>query len=79
MRLRFSPGAAPWALSRFGARAASLEGGAAEVTIDAAGSAWAVSLALSFAGEVEIAAPAEVRAALREEVARARARYAGPA
>ena len=79
LRLRFSPGAAPWALSRFGARAASLEGGAAEVTIDAAGSAWAVSLALSFAGEVEIAAPAEARAALREEVTRARARYAGPA
>jgi predicted DNA-binding transcriptional regulator YafY len=63
--LRFSPGAAAWALFRYGSRARPLPDGRAEVWIDSEGSAYAVSLALSFAGEAEIAFPLEARAALR--------------
>ena len=74
--IRFSTGAVPWALWRFGGRAAPLASGGADVSIHSAGTQWAVSLALSFAGEAEILAPAEARAALREEAARALARYA---
>ncbi len=74
--LRFSPAAAPWALSRYGSKAAKLESGGADVSIESAGSAYAVSLALSFAGEAEIIAPPEARDALRAEVERALRRYA---
>ncbi|HXN84248.1 MAG TPA: WYL domain-containing protein [Myxococcales bacterium] len=75
--LRFSPGAAAWALSRYGARAVALPGGGAEATIDSAGTAYAVSLALSLAGEAEVIDPPEARAALRDAVARALSRYHG--
>ncbi|HEX4384289.1 MAG TPA: WYL domain-containing protein [Myxococcales bacterium] len=66
--LRFSSGAAAWALFRYGSRARALPDGRAEVWIDSEGSAYAVSLALSFAGEAEIAFPLEARAALRAAV-----------
>lgn len=79
VKLRFSPGAAPWAFSRYTGRAAPLEDGGAEVTIDSAGSSWATSLALSFAGEVEIVEPPEARDSMREAIDKARARYARPA
>src|SRR5207237_1018394 len=59
--LRFSAGAAPWALARFGGRAHPLEGGGVEVSIDSIGTRWAASLALSFAGEAEIVAPEAAR------------------
>jgi proteasome accessory factor B len=74
--LRFSPGAAAWALSRYGPRARQLPGGGADVWIESAGSDYAVALALSLAGEAEIVAPEEARAALREEVERTLRRYA---
>lgn len=74
--LRFSASAAPWALSRYGTKARKLESGGAEVAIESAGSAYAVSLALSYAGEAEIVAPQEARDALRAEVERALLRYA---
>ncbi len=77
--LRFSPGAAAWALARFSTRGRPLPGGGAEVTIDSAGTSWAVSLALSFAGEAEITSPPEARTALRDAVAKARVRYQGEA
>jgi proteasome accessory factor B len=73
--LRFSPGAAAWALSRYGSRAQPLPNGAVDVSIESAGSQYAVSLALSLAGEAEIVGPAEAREALRDEVARTLQRY----
>ena len=73
--LRFSSGAAAWALSRYGSRARLLPDGGAEATIDSAGSGYAVSLALSLAGEAEVTAPPEARLALRDEVRRTLARY----
>ena len=75
VRLRFSPAAAPWALSRYGQKAQRLQGGGAEVVIDSAGTAYAVSLALSFAGEAEIISPPDAREALRSEVERTLQRY----
>jgi predicted DNA-binding transcriptional regulator YafY len=74
--LRFSPGAAAWALARYGPRARALEGGGADVWIESAGTAYAVSLALSLAGEAEIVGPKEARDALRAEVERTLQRYA---
>ena len=74
--LRFSPGAAAWALQRYGRRAHKLDNGALDVSIDSAGSQYAVSLALSLAGEAEIVGPPEAREALRDEVARTLSRYA---
>ena len=44
--------------------------------IESAGSQYAVSLALSLAGEAEIVDPPEAREALRDEVARTLQRYA---
>ena len=73
--LRFSPGAAAWALQRYGSRAHQLDNGAVDVSIESAGSQYAVSQALSLAGEAEIVGPPEARAALRDEVARTLARY----
>lgn len=73
--LLFTPGAAAWALSRYGARARPVPGGGAEASIESAGSAYAVSLALSFAGEAEVIAPPDARRALRDEVRRTLARY----
>jgi predicted DNA-binding transcriptional regulator YafY len=73
--LRFSKGAAPWALFRYGSRARALADGRAEVWIDSTGSSYAVSLALSFAGEAEIAFPLEARAALSEAAENALRRY----
>jgi predicted DNA-binding transcriptional regulator YafY len=73
--IRFSPSAAAWALSRWGSRARKLAGGAVEISIESASSAYAVQLVLSFAGEAEIVAPPPARAALREAVERALARY----
>ena len=75
--LRFSPSAAPWALARYGARAQALPQGGADVWIESAGTAYAVSLALSLAGEAEIAGPEEARAALLDETRRALLRYSG--
>lgn len=74
--LRFSAPAAAWAVARYGNRASRLPDGRADVQIESSSPGYAVSLALSFAGEVEIAAPDEARAALREEVERALRRYA---
>ena len=74
--LRFSPGAAAWALQRYGTRAHKLESGALDVSIESAGSQYAVSLALSLAGEAEIVGPEPARAALRDEVERTLRRYA---
>ena len=73
--LRFSPGAAAWALQRYGRRAHKLDNGALDVSIESAGSQYAVSLALSLAGEAEIVGPPEAREALRDEVARMLSRY----
>jgi len=69
--LRFSAAAAPWALQRYGARARQLPDGRVDVSIESAGTGYAVQLALSLAGEAEIAAPEHAREALRDEVARA--------
>ena len=69
--LRFSPAAAAWALQRYGSRARALPDGRVDVSIESAGTDYAVQLALSFAGEAEIAAPQHAREALRDEVARA--------
>ena len=74
--LRFSAPALPWALSRYGEKARKLEGGGVDVGIESAGLAYAVSLALSFAGEAEIVSPPEAREALRAEVDRTLERYA---
>jgi proteasome accessory factor B len=74
--LRFSPSAAAWALQRYGSRARKLDDGAVDVSIESAGSQYAVSLALSLAGEAEIVEPREAREALRDEVARTLSRYA---
>jgi proteasome accessory factor B len=72
--LRFSAAAAPWAMARY--RARRLPNGGADAWIETAGSAYAVSLALSLAGEAEIVAPEEARNALRDEVERTLRRYA---
>jgi proteasome accessory factor B len=69
--LRFSAAAASWALQRHGARARPLADGRVDVSVESAGPGYAVQLALSLAGEAEIAAPAHAREALRDEVARA--------
>src|SRR5207302_1772569 len=65
--VRFSPATAGWALSRYGERAHRLAGGGVEVPIETAGTRYAVSLVLSFAGAAEIVDPPEARAALRAE------------
>jgi proteasome accessory factor B len=69
--VRFSPAAAAWALQRYGSRARQLPDGRVDVFIESAGSGYAVQLALSLAGEAEIAAPPHARDALRDEVERA--------
>ena len=74
--LRFSPSAAAWAETRFGPRARRLPDGRADVTVESAGPGYAISLALSLAGEAEIAGPPDARAALRAEVEKALRRYA---
>jgi predicted DNA-binding transcriptional regulator YafY len=73
--LRFGPTGAEWARSRFGARVRALRGGGVEVALESSSTRWAVALVLSFVGEAELVAPLEARTALREEVARALARY----
>jgi proteasome accessory factor B len=73
--LRFLPGAAAWALSRWGRKAKKLLGGGVEIAIESAGPQYAVSLALGFAGEAEIVEPPAARAAMREEVERTLRRY----
>jgi len=73
--VRFSPAAAGWALSRYGDRARRLAGGGVEVPIDTAGTQYAVSLVLSFAGAAEIVDPPEARSAVRVEAERALSRY----
>ncbi len=75
--LRFSAEAAAWALHRYGSRARQLPDGRVDVSIESAGTGYAVQLALSFAGEAEIAAPKHARDALRDEVARALLRQEG--
>ena len=69
--LRFSPAAAAWALQRYGSRARQLQDGRVDVSIESAGTGYAVQLALSLAGEAEIAGPPQAREALRDEVERA--------
>jgi len=69
--VRFSPAAAAWALQRYGSRARQLPDGRVDVFVESAGSGYAVQLALSLAGEAEIAAPSHARDALRDEVERA--------
>jgi predicted DNA-binding transcriptional regulator YafY len=73
--VRFSPAAAGWALSRYGDRARRLAGGGVEVPIETAGTGYAVSLVLSFAGAAEIIDPPEARDAVRIEAERALERY----
>jgi proteasome accessory factor C len=73
--VRFSPAAAGWALSRYGDRARRLVGGGVEAAIDTAGTQYAVSLVLSFAGAAEIVDPPEARNAVRIEAERALSRY----
>ena len=73
--VRFSPSAAAWALQRYGSRARQLPDGRVDVSIVSAGSGYAVQLALSLAGEAEIAAPQSARDALRDEVERALRRF----
>ena len=73
--LRFSAAAAQWALQRYGAQARALADGRVDVTVESAGPSWAVSLALSLAGEAEIVAPEDARAALREVVDKSLGRY----
>ncbi|MFL5312557.1 MAG: helix-turn-helix transcriptional regulator [Myxococcales bacterium] len=73
--VRFSPAAAGWALSRYGDRARRLAGGGVEAAIDTAGTQYAVSLVLSFAGAAEIVDPPEARSAVRAEAERALSRY----
>jgi predicted DNA-binding transcriptional regulator YafY len=46
-----------------------------EVPIETAGTGYAVSLVLSFAGAAEIVDPPDARSALRTEVERALSRY----
>ena len=75
--LRFSRSAAAWAVARYGKRAGRLPDGRADVQIESSGPGYAVSLALSFAGEAEIAAPDQSRQALRDEVRRMLQRYEG--
>ncbi len=69
--LRFSRAAAAWALQRYGSRARQLADGRVDVLIESTGTGYAVQLALSLAGEAEIAAPQHAREALRDEVERA--------
>src|SRR5205823_998222 len=69
--LRFSRSAAAWALQRYGSCARQLGDGRVDVLIESAGTGYAVQLALSLAGEAEIAAPQHAREALRDEVERA--------
>ncbi len=73
--VRFSPAAAGWALSRYGDRARRLAGGGVEVAIETAGTQYAVSLVLSFAGAAEIVDPPGARDALRVEAERALEHY----
>jgi proteasome accessory factor B len=73
--VRFSPATAGWAVARYGDRAKWLAGGGVEVPIETAGTGYAVSLVLSFAGAAEIVDPPDARAALRTEVERALSRY----
>ncbi|HEY6908136.1 MAG TPA: WYL domain-containing protein [Myxococcales bacterium] len=74
--LRFSRTAAAWALWHYGSRAQRLPDGRADAVIETEGTAYAVEIALSYAGEAEIAAPREARDALRDEAERALRRYA---
>jgi predicted DNA-binding transcriptional regulator YafY len=76
--VRFSPAAAAWALQRYGPRARQLPDGRVDVSIDSASPGYAVQLALSLAGEAEIAAPQHAREALRDEVERALRRFQEP-
>jgi proteasome accessory factor C len=73
--VRFSPPAAGWALSRYGDRARRLAGGGVEVAIETAGTQYAVSLVLSFAGAAEMVDPPEARDAVRAEAERALEHY----
>ena len=73
--VRFSAATAGWAVARYGDRARWLTGGGVEVPIETAGTGYAVSLVLSFAGAAEIVDPPDARAALRAEVERALSRY----
>ena len=73
--VRFSPAAAGWASSRYGDRARRLAGGSVEVPIETAGTGYAVSLVLSFAGAAEIVDPPEARDAVRVEAEHALERY----
>ncbi len=73
--LRFSQAAAAWALFEYGPQGRQLADGRADVVIESEGASYAVGLALSFAGEAEIAAPQEARDALRDEAERALRRY----
>ncbi|MFL5291891.1 MAG: helix-turn-helix transcriptional regulator [Myxococcales bacterium] len=73
--LRFSPRVEAWALARHGENARRISGGGAEATIESAGVSYVVALVLSFAGEAEVVAPPDVRAAVRDAAGRALTRY----
>jgi proteasome accessory factor C len=75
VRLRLGPAALAWARERPGVRIVQEgpKGGVAEVAGVDAG--WATRLALSFAGDAEVVAPAAARRHFGEAVRRALARY----
>ena len=73
--VRFSPAVEAWALARHGEKARRIEGGGAEASIESAGESYIVALVLSFAGEAEVVAPPDVRAAVRDAAQRALRHY----
>src|SRR5205814_5030275 len=62
--VRFSAATAGWAVARYGERARWLTGGGVEVPIETAGSGYAVSLVLWFAGASGSVEPPDARCAL---------------
>ncbi len=76
IRLRLSPLAAAWALSRPGlALVERAEDGGAVVEVAGAGEDWATRFALSFGGDAEVLSPPSARRHFVEAVKRSLARY----
>ncbi|MGC3996364.1 MAG: WYL domain-containing protein [Anaeromyxobacter sp.] len=78
VRIRISPAAAGWALSRPGiALVKRGEDGSAVIEVKA-GEEWATRFALSLGGQAEVIAPAAARRHFGERVRRMQARYGSP-
>jgi proteasome accessory factor C len=75
IRMRLSPLAAGWALSRPGLRLVERAKEGAVVEVAGAGEEWATRFALSFGGEAEVLSPPSARRHFVEAVKRALARY----